>query len=128
MVPSWIKLLTDPELINERAERAIASDPERFEGVSAPSGAGVLSNLQQYLLNAFEDSTPRIIKGNNKRWLMSLGEPCAEVLTYLGFERQVSFSQPQVLHTDNNIPPKTGQALLPGQSKTLQLLNLYGTG
>ena len=89
LIPTWVRLLIDPELIRDRAERAIASDPERFEGHDAPSGAEVLSNLRAYLLNGLKSSDRKVIRGNNKRWLLSLGEPCAELLTYLGFEKTV---------------------------------------
>lgn len=84
-----MRLLTDPELIRYRADQAIASDPERLEGHNAPSGAEVLSNLRAYLLNALKSPELRVIKGNNKRWMLSLGEHCVELLEYLGFEKQV---------------------------------------
>lgn len=89
LIPSWVKLLTDPHLIRARAERAIASDPERFEGHPIPTGAEVLSNLRQYLLNGMRSDEPKVINGLNKRWLLSLGEPCMEVLAYLGFMKKV---------------------------------------
>lgn len=89
LIPSWVKLLTDPHLIRARAERAIASDPERFEGHSIPTGVEVLSNLRQYLLNGMRSDESKVINGLNKRWLLSLGEPCMEVLAYLGFMKKV---------------------------------------
>ena len=103
LIPEWVDLLTNPERIRARAEPVIADDPERFEGVRIPTGADVLSNLRQYLLNGLPDSNPnkksdeepdskpRTIKAGNKRWLLSLGEPCAEILECLGFKRLVSF-------------------------------------
>ena len=89
LIPSWVRLLTDPDIIRDRADRAIASDPERFEGHDAPSGAEVLANLRAYLQNGLKSSERKVIRGINKRWLLSLGEPCAELLVYLGFEKQV---------------------------------------
>ena len=84
-----MRLLTDPELIRYRAEQAIASDPERFEGHDVPSGTDVLLTLRAYLLNALKSSELKVIKGVNKRWMLCLGEPCVELLNYLGFEKQV---------------------------------------
>ena len=89
LVPPWVKLLTDPALIQARAEQAIASDPDRFEGYAIPTGAEVLSNLRAYLLNGLRSSEPKVINGANKRWLLSLGESCKELLEYLGFEKKV---------------------------------------
>ena len=88
--PNWVKLLTDPALIQARAEQAIASDPDRFEGYAIPTGAEVLSNLRAYLLNGLRSPEPKVINGANKRWLLSLGEPCKELLEYLGFEKKVA--------------------------------------
>ncbi|KAL8797438.1 MAG: hypothetical protein Q9195_000254 [Heterodermia aff. obscurata] len=76
-------------LIQARAEQAIASDPDRFEGYPIPTGAEVLSNLQTYLHSGLHSSEPKVINGANKRWLLSLGESCKELLEYLGFEKQV---------------------------------------
>lgn len=90
LVPNWVKLLTDPALIQARAEQAIASDPGRFEGYAIPTGAEVLSNLQAYLLNGLRSPEPKVINGANKRWLLSLGESCKELLEYLGFEKKVT--------------------------------------
>ena len=89
LVPKWVKLLTDPVLIQARAEQAITSDPDRFEGYGIPTGAEVLSNLRAYLLNGLRSPEPKVINGANKRWLLSLGESCKELLEYLGFEKKV---------------------------------------
>lgn len=89
LIPGWVKLLTDPDLVRARAERAIASDPERFEGHTIPTATDVLSNLRAYLLNGMQSTEPKVINGANKRWMLSLGQPCAEVLEYLGFTKKV---------------------------------------
>ena len=89
LVPRWVRLLTEPELIRNRANQAIARDPERLEGHDVPSGADVLGTLRAYLLNALKSTEYKVIKGNNKRWILHLGEPCVELLDYLGFKKQV---------------------------------------
>ena len=89
LTPNWVKLLTDPALIQTRAEQAIASDPDRFEGYAVPTGAEVLSTLRAYLLNGLRSPEPKVINGVNKRWLLSLGESCKELLEFLGFEKKV---------------------------------------
>lgn len=45
-------------------------------------------NLRKYITNALHGEKRKIV-GNNKKWLLCLGEPCAELLEYLGFTREV---------------------------------------
>jgi ubiquitin carboxyl-terminal hydrolase 25/28 len=87
--PAWVSLLTDPEIIKERAAKAISEDPERLEGIAAPSPVDVMMNLRHYIVNALNTHEKRIILGNNKKWMVCFGESCSELLEYLGFSRRV---------------------------------------
>ena len=46
-------------------------------------------NLRQYIYNAFNMKEKKVILRHNKKWVVSLGESCSELLEYLGFSRQV---------------------------------------
>lgn len=94
-----VRLLTDRELLNQRAEEVIGSEPARFEGHKKPTPVDVLSDLRSYLKNSFEHPEPRSIKVDNKRFSLRFGingQACKEVLDFLGFKYQVrlSFSIP----------------------------------
>lgn len=89
LIPEWVNLLTDPNLIRIRAEKAIAEDLERLEGHTIPLPMDVITSLCQYIENAMKKEEVRIIQGNNKKFLLCFGEPCAELLESLGFECQV---------------------------------------
>ena len=90
LIPEWVDLLTSTEIIKVRAETAISEDPGRYEGVAVPSPTEVLSNLRTYIVNAMANEGGRKILGNNKKWRLCLGEPCKDLLQYLGFTRDVS--------------------------------------
>ena len=90
LIPDWVKQLTDKFMIKARAERAMATEPKRFEGHAVPLPVNVLYNLRVYISNAVE--TPgksRKIPGHNKQFLLSLGESCFDLLEYVGFTREV---------------------------------------
>ena len=87
--PAWVSLLTDPETIKIRAQKAISEDPKRLEGIAAPSPVDVVMTLRQYILNALNLNEKRTIAGHNKKWVVSFGESCTELLEYLGFSRRV---------------------------------------
>ena len=86
--PEWVDLLTDRRLIEARADREIAANPERFEGHAVPLTSEVLLNLRKYITNALKGEKRKIL-GNNKKWLLCLGETCSELLEFLGFTREV---------------------------------------
>lgn len=90
LTPKWVNLLSDPVTIRIRAEKAVAENLERIEGHPIPLPINVLTSLYQYIDNALTKEDVRTIQGNNKKFLLSLGEPCAEILQFLGFKRQVS--------------------------------------
>lgn len=88
--PKFASLLTDPETIRQRAEAAIAAEPERLEGMAKPLPINVLDNLRLYLNNALHNRQfSKAIAPNNKRFMISFGVeglPCKELLQFLGFE------------------------------------------
>lgn len=88
LIAEWVSLLTDSRLISQRATKAITEEQERFEGHAVPHPTEVLYTLRQYIMNAMKGEA-RKIPGNNKKWLLCLGEPCFDLLQYLGFESDV---------------------------------------
>lgn len=112
--PAWVSLLTDPEAIKARAQKAISEDPDRLEGIAAPSPVDVLMTLRQYIVNALYTNEKRKIPGNNKKWVINFGESCRELLEYLGFSRRVNpilvrlYSRPKlimILQEEDWFPP-----------------------
>lgn len=86
----WVDLLTDKFIIKDRAERVIAADPERFEGFAVPPPVDVLLHSKHYITNPLlNPEKSKKIQGHNKRFLLSMGESCAEILEYFGFTREV---------------------------------------
>ncbi|PWY94374.1 ubiquitin carboxyl-terminal hydrolase [Aspergillus sclerotioniger CBS 115572] len=87
--PDWVQLLTDPELLRERADEAIAAHPERLEGIARPQPINVLENLRAYISNAFLTSQQgKSISAINKRFMTCFGvegKPCKDLLEFLGF-------------------------------------------
>lgn len=90
LTTEWVTLLSDKDAIKERAEKAMAEDPVRFEGHAPPSPVQVLINLRLYIANAMKDPDGRRILGNNKKWMLCLGDACTDLLVYLGFSREAS--------------------------------------
>ncbi|OKO92627.1 hypothetical protein PENSUB_12612 [Penicillium subrubescens] len=87
--PQFLELLSDPDLIRERAEEAIADQPERLEGMAIPTPITVLDNLRLYLHNALHShERSKAISSSNKRFMLSFGlegTACKDVLEFLGF-------------------------------------------
>ncbi|PYH89924.1 cysteine proteinase [Aspergillus ellipticus CBS 707.79] len=84
-----VRLLTDPELIRERADEAAAAHPERLEGMSQPQPINVLENLRAYISNSFDTKQQsKSISAINKRFMSCFGvegKPCKELLEFIGF-------------------------------------------
>lgn len=86
-----IRLLTDSELLRKRAEEAIASHPNRLEGMGPPLAIDVLMNLRTYITNALQGRN-RPISAVNKRFMCCFGvegEPCRDLLQFLDFTYKV---------------------------------------
>lgn len=94
--PEWVRLLTDPELIQKRAREAVKAYPDRLEGIAQPLPINVLGNLHAYINNALnnrQESKP--IKAINKRFMICFGiegKRCKSLLEFLEFHQEVSFS------------------------------------
>ena len=81
-----LSLLTDPAVIRSRVQPVLEAAPDRLRGYAVPEPIQVLSNVRQYLSDAMRDPHPKVVNANNKRFMTSLGEPCRDVLEYLGFK------------------------------------------
>ena len=86
----WVSLLTDKFIIRTRAEKAIAAEPEKFEGHAAPTPGTVLENLAKLLRTAmhFEEGK-RPYPKTGRNYLLNFGEPCADLMEYIGFTSNV---------------------------------------
>lgn len=111
LIAEWVSLLTDLGSIKQRAKKAIAEDPDRFEGHAIPHPTTVLSTLRQYIINAMGGDS-RKIPGNNKKWLLCLGEPCFDLLQYLGFESDGQDWLPPQPQPETIIPIETHLRIL----------------
>ena len=87
LTPDFVSMLTDRSKISTRAQAVIEQNLERFEGHAAPTPLEVLAYLKAYLNNAMTQPESRRIVGNNKKWLLSFGDPCAELVEFIGFTR-----------------------------------------
>ncbi|KKK14907.1 hypothetical protein P175DRAFT_0495586 [Aspergillus ochraceoroseus IBT 24754] len=87
--PEWVRQLTDPSVLEARADEAIAAHPERLEGMARPQPINVLLNLRTYITNALHDSQQsKPISAINKRFMTCFGvdgKPCKDLLQFLGF-------------------------------------------
>ena len=92
-----VSLLTDQRKIHSRAAREIEKSPTRFgSGLDeVPEPITVLKNLRQYMADALAGKD-RMIPADNRKFLTSLGQECAELLQYLGFEYTESQQEQEV--------------------------------
>ncbi|KAI9038196.1 ubiquitin-specific protease UBP2 [Aspergillus affinis] len=85
----WTQLLTDPEVLQKRASEAMATYPDRMEGMAVPDPLTVLLTLQAYMANALNDGQrSKSISSVNKRFMNCFGiegRPCKELLEFLEF-------------------------------------------
>lgn len=93
LTDDWVRLLTDVDLLAERADEAIAAHSERMEGIARPLPITVMSNLRIYISNALRDTQhSKSISAINKRFMACFGvegRPCKELLEFLGFSFNV---------------------------------------
>ena len=80
-----LSLLLDPEKINERVHSEIDAAPDRFKDATIPSPANVIYTLKRYIDDVLARRESRRVSATNKAFMMSLGEPCRDLLQYLGF-------------------------------------------
>lgn len=81
----WIPLLTNTIILEQRMKEITASYPDRYEGVKIPEPTESLNHLTTYVSNALETADPRPIPVQNKKFMLTLGDDCAPVMTALGF-------------------------------------------
>ncbi|KAL9595097.1 MAG: hypothetical protein Q9179_005121 [Wetmoreana sp. 5 TL-2023] len=110
--PEWVELLIDKRLIKSRAEKVIFENPDRFEGHGVPLPCEVLQTLGKYVSNALRREERRPIQPHNKKFLLCLGDPCSELLEYLGF----------VLKDDAWHPPQSDVSATPPISNPVNVL------
>ncbi|KAL9101728.1 MAG: hypothetical protein Q9163_003050 [Psora crenata] len=82
----WVSLLTDKFIIKARAEKEIARNPGKLEGHAAPTPGTVLENLAILLRSAMHyEEGKRPYPRNGRNWLLNFGEPCGDLMDYMGF-------------------------------------------
>lgn len=90
---NYVRLLTDPDVLQKRANEAMAAHADRMEGMAAPDPLTVLMTLRAYLSNALRDGQQsKTISAVNKRFMNSFGnegQPCRNLLEFLGFSAKV---------------------------------------
>ena len=92
LINEWVVLLTDRHIITGRAEKAIAGDPEKFQGHAPPTPGNVLETLCRLVNKASAQTDTKSVPRDSKGFLLNLGEPCAEILKFLGFTADVSLT------------------------------------
>lgn len=107
--PDFLQLLTDVEVVNKRADEAIAAHPERLEGIARPQPITVLDNLRTYLRNSLQDpQRSKPISAINKRFVVCFGvdgKPCGDLLEFLEFSyRDEGFWDPPNPNTSEELP------------------------
>ena len=91
--PQMVKILTDQVLLKTRTDASFRLAAERLEGSKRPSVTEVLTDLRQYLRNAWIGET-KPIRVDNKRFMLRFGpggEACKELLEFMGFTFEVSY-------------------------------------
>lgn len=120
----WVIQLTDRYVIRARAEKAMAADPVRFEGIALPSPSNVLEYLLSYLKDAlFAPELDKKIKMVNKKFATSFGDACSDLLRYLGFSQIDDYWLPPRPDSDQQTPYQDqGRILLDDVMKELYAL------
>lgn len=109
----WVSQITDHKVIKLRAEQAIAKDPQRYEGIAAPTSVNVLEYLLQYTKNALFDPDPnRKIKSDNRKFATCFGDACSELLFYIGFTKDGSIWFPPRPSPDQKVPYRDAHRIL----------------
>lgn len=104
-----LQLLTDVDVVNKRADDAIAAHPERLEGIARPQPITVIDNLRTYLRNSlFDSQRSKSISALNKRFVVCFGVgglPCKDLLEFLEFSSQTEgFWDPPIPNTSEGLP------------------------
>lgn len=87
----WITQLTDPHVIGQRAEAAMAADPTKYEGHAPPVPGTILENLLLVVDNAMHaDDSKKPYPRYGKTWTLNFGPACDSLMLYLGLTSDVS--------------------------------------
>lgn len=86
---NFVHLMTDRELLRQRAEVALTTYSETMEGMGTPEPMNVLDNLRLYVTNSLRNpKRSKPIASGNKRFMHVFGvegAACKELLEFLGF-------------------------------------------
>ncbi|KAK2865220.1 hypothetical protein FQN49_003796 [Arthroderma sp. PD_2] len=109
LTPEWVDLLINEDLLKQRVDEALASEPERLEGIGRPMPLTVLTHLKTYIDNALhEEQRSRSIKLVNKKFNVCFGknggEPCRSLFEYLGFKLTEDHWEPPKPDTKAPLP------------------------
>ncbi|CAM1504284.1 Fc.00g018750.m01.CDS01 [Cosmosporella sp. VM-42] len=93
MPPAWIKLLQDETTIRKQLRIAKEQEPNRYELATDNWVTQAPLNLNTYLKNLLEASSPqevRKISKRNKRFAVLFGPRCFDIFRQLGFSEEIS--------------------------------------
>ncbi len=94
--PEHLRLLTEPKLLEARREAAVQVDRQRDTEFVTAKPIDALEVLYRYLQDSFERSRPankRRIPPLNKRFMVTFGTDCNDLLSGLGFKYMQSVSR-----------------------------------
>lgn len=120
--------LIDHDRLEHRFRTALVHDSQR-EGVQPQRPINVLDALATYLRDAASGDpkkTKRPIPAYNKRWMLSFGDDCDEVLSRLGFSRSADgqvITLPQVPPQGEPDRDGTRAVLLDAREELLSLIS-----
>ncbi len=94
--PQFLSLLTNREKIKERVQKELDAAPERMKAYHVPEPHAVLNILRKYVQDALNNGNgsenKKQFHSSNKVFLSHLGEPCRDLLEYMGFTYSVAVS------------------------------------
>lgn len=91
--PEHVALLLDPAKIKERVQHELDEAPERLKGYTVPEPVHVVHTLKRYIDDVQRGHEGKRVAAGNKPFLTTLGEPCRELLQYLGFRYEENVSK-----------------------------------
>lgn len=125
-------LLTDRNLLEQRYHKALLSEAHR-EGMQPQQPINVVEALATYLrdsTSAEPSKTSRPIPLMNKRWILSFGDDCDELVERLGFTKSADGQYvvlPQVPAESSPDPESKRAILLDAREELLSLISDHFT-
>lgn len=126
--PEDMMLLTDRPLLEQRYHKALLSEAHR-EGMQPQHPINVVEALATYLrdsTSADPSKTTRPIPLMNKRWLLSFGDDCDELVERLGFTKSADrqfIALPQVPAEGSADPEGKRTTLLDAREELLSIIS-----